>query len=514
VTLSRRKTNGLLALAMLVLGCIRIRWTERLQYGGGLGWDGQRYAAWARDFYDSVFVRRIPEYYVQRMLPSGIVHYGMRLFHMPFTARSIIFAFDVFNLVALVVLALAWGAIADQLSVSTRGKWLGFALIIFNYAILKHTYYHSVLTDTAAFVLGGLAFYFYLSDRPIPLLATLVAGNFTWPIIAPFAAVLYVFPRRKDDDPAAKPLVRHGNVLVASLVAVPATAVLLYLMRPAVRAKVEGMFGTQMRINNSLLYLSIACTGLYLFFGLRTLLDDDRLFDLRRIFAEIRWPRVAIVVVLMLVLKVVQHALANGEPAWAGLKLFAVYTILTSITGPLLFLVAHVTYFGAGVLLLAFLWKPVSRLAGELGYGMQLFLLLAFIPSVNPQSRYGMNLVVTLFALVVVLMDRRGITLPQLGIVTVLALAWSKIWYTINVGPQVDTGKIDDLLYGPLQRYFQQAGTWMSDESFAIHAAATAATAIVLWLFVIRPHSRMRAAVTSETRHEKSLHPGGGVVSS
>src|SRR6266849_3846734 len=65
-----------LAALALALGCLAF--SEQVPVNGGFGWDGVAYGGWARDFYNAVFVRGLNSYYIGRILPSAIVHYGLR----------------------------------------------------------------------------------------------------------------------------------------------------------------------------------------------------------------------------------------------------------------------------------------------------------------------------------------------------------------------------------------------------------------------------------------------------
>src|SRR6185437_9196322 len=121
---------------MLVGGIASLLWTERLPVGGGFGWDGLNYGAWARDFNKSIFVEKVNDYYVQRIAPSAIVHFGTKQLLRPFYShhriqeilaenKNIILAFGIYNLVLLVLSVWLWGGIADHLALSELGKWFG-----------------------------------------------------------------------------------------------------------------------------------------------------------------------------------------------------------------------------------------------------------------------------------------------------------------------------------------------------------------------------------------------------
>ena len=205
-----------MTLVMLLIGVANIFWAERLTVREGFGWDGVAYASWARDFHRTILVDRVPEYYVKRILPSAIVHYGSRLVTAPFLpdakrdailneSRNVVRCFDLYNLLLVLVAVSTWGLIANELKLSSRGTWFGFCFLFLNYAILKNNFYHSVLTDTSGFTLGILMFYFFLTNKPIGLWATIFLGGFTWPSIPYMGALLVCFPYRKELPGTVRP---------------------------------------------------------------------------------------------------------------------------------------------------------------------------------------------------------------------------------------------------------------------------------------------------------------------
>jgi len=107
-----KNVNFLMVIMMLCIGVANILWAERLTVNGGFGWDGMWYGSWAKDFYNAIFIQRVPAYYVQRILPSAIVHYGMRLLGVPLHDKNILLGFDIYNLVLLLLSVYVWGLTA------------------------------------------------------------------------------------------------------------------------------------------------------------------------------------------------------------------------------------------------------------------------------------------------------------------------------------------------------------------------------------------------------------------
>src|SRR4051812_37912658 len=305
-------TNLLMAVAMLLAGIPNIFWAEKLTVGGGFGWDGVLYGAWVRNFFRLVFIDRVPEYNLQRIVPSAILHYALRLMGIARTDANILRGFDIYNLVLLTIGAWVWGLIADRLGITTKGKWLGFAFLFLNYATLKLNFYTPASTDTTAFFLGMLLFYAYLAERPLGILMVMVVSYFTWPTLPLFAAILYVFPRRREIVAPAPPSKRL-NVLAAAGAAA-AVALGTFLLAVPLRATSFFIFGLALRIDYPVLYISLACSVAYVFAAVRSATADDRLYDVRRWLSEIRWSRAVVAILLLAALKLTSHFLANGLP--------------------------------------------------------------------------------------------------------------------------------------------------------------------------------------------------------
>jgi hypothetical protein len=480
-----RTANVWMPIAFSAIGIANIIFAERVTVSGGFGWDGLWYADWTRNFYESIFVRGVPEYYVPRILPSAIVHYGMRILGVPITDHNLILAFDVLDLALIVLCTFLWGAIADRLSISTRGKWFGFCLLFLNYAILKSNFYQPVLTDTSAFALGFLTLYFYLSDRPVGLLVVIILGAFTWQTVPYMAALLYIFPKRRGAgyiDPNPTESRRKLNVIVAGLVSITALVITAWLSMSDRYRYFDGV----LHIDWGLLWLSLACMAAFLFLALRSALSDSRLFDFREWLIQIRWKRALVAGLIIGSIRLLVHYLANGVNGWEGFKPFAMYTALSSVSEPLLFLVAHVVYYGPAIILLILLWRPFCKSIEEYGIGLRLVVIINVILAIHPQSRYQINVVAIFVVFAVKLLDRSRRGVGKVLLWTLLCLIFSKVWYTFNTAPQVYDGTMNSLLDFPLQHFFMNSGPWMSHGMYLLQGAVVLGSAAILYLFIVR----------------------------
>lgn len=468
--------------AVLFAGALTILFGERLTVHDGLGWDGILYASWVKDFYNVVVVRGLPEYYTRRILPSLIVRLGMYLFSVPPENGNIVRAFQLYNLALLALSAHVWRLVADEMGIRDRGKWFGFLFLFVNFAEWKCTFFMSVWTDTTAFALGLLLLYFYLKDNAYGMALVLFLSGFTWPT-APFVgALLFVFPRPKPPYGPGVGLPYGLGSILAALFALATLAALLFLTNSDFDERL-GRYYLLVWVDRSPLYLSIAATVAYLFFLLRVALDDRRLF-VNLILRSLSWRRVAVTGLILVLTKLIQRSIWDGTDIGVGsLRAFGIQTLLTSLPEPLVFLVAHVVYFGPAVLLMALFWKRLCRTFTGYGVGMGLLLILNATFSVTSQSRWLINVFPVFVAVLVKTLEpdlaRRG----SLFLLAALCLLYSKMWYQINSEPLVFDGTMDCLLRFPMQRMFMNLGPYMSRPAYLIQGAAAALTAIILYYF-------------------------------
>ena len=487
---------------MLLSGIASILWAEKLPVGDGLGWDGVNYGTWAKNFHESVFVKGLSDYYVQRMAPSAIVHYGTRGLLSPFygqeriheilaQTKNIIRAFDIYNLILLLIAVYVWGLIADNLALSDKGKWFGFCCLFINYAIAKSNYYQPVLTDTSAFVLGLVMFYFFLANQPLGILATMLVGAFTWPTIPMTGAIFLAFPRPADPLDATPrvttPTVRRLSLLATALACLVAILMLLHLLRQDIR---QWDNASMVRINFVLLYSSMVALIVYLFFGFRSAFRDGRLFDLRYIIKAIHWRWAAAAFVTLLVIRFVVGKLAANIPSPWTYSRYVEYLFASALTEPFLFLVAHAVYYGPVILLMVIFWKQFCEGAGRFGIGFRLFVILNLALSICPQSRYQIPAVSAFVIVMVAIMDRA--LLPRWGLAfwVVLSIFYSKVWYIFNTGPMRSDGSMASFQKFPIQHFFMNSGPWMSHSMYLAQGSVVLATLIVLALLVIRGRFR------------------------
>jgi hypothetical protein len=157
-------------------------------------------------------------------------------------------------------------------------------------------------------------------------------------------------------------------------------------------------------------------------------------------------------------------------------------TAQTAVTKPGVFLVTHVAYYGPFFLLAIFLWRPVCRLIHQQGVGLTFAVLLAFLLSLNSQSRYWINVFVMVIPFIVKATDDLNWRPAQYGLVVGLCLLFSKFWLPMNGGPYTDRQ-----FEFPDQLMFMTHGPWISHSMYAVQGAVILLTAFVLHRYCLRP---------------------------
>ena len=469
----------ILGLAALFLAYFCYRYGERIQVRGGLGWDGVTYARWARDFYGEIFVKRVDTYYIQRILPSAVVHYALRLCGKPLTDPQVMRGFALMSVAMFGVMGYVWGLVAAVLRISPAGRWLGFAGLFLNYVTLKHTFYVPVTTDVSAYCLGMLMIHAYLTGRTIWLAALTGIGAFVWPLTVQVGALLILFPRCESENADIAPPWRlHLIAAVAGTIA--ALLGIVYAVRTGpslVNGLVEPLY---LRPIHRLLVISYLVAAGYLCAGAVMLLRSRRLTDWREYVGRQKLAAVAIIVIVVGSARLLQADWSNGRHFFGVSEMLAI-TALTAVTKPGVFLVTHVAYYGPFFLLAAFLWRPICRLIHEQGVGLTLAVLLAFLLSLNSQSRYWINVFVMVMPFIVKATDDLHWRTAQYALVAALGVLFSKCWLPMNGGPYTDRQ-----FEFPDQLMFMTHGPWISHSMYVVQGAVILVTAFLLYRYCIR----------------------------
>ena len=471
-------SHGLMFLMLAAICVYSALWGELVPVGNGLGWDGASYGNWVKNFH----VSEIRPYYVQKLFPSALIHYALVLLKLPLVDATVIAAFTFYNLSLILLACLVWILVANLLGISIRGKWLGFAGLFVNFAILKEAFYYPVLTDIPAFALGLLALYFFLKNNVWAIFLITLVGAFTWPVIVCTGVLFLLFPRKPIEAVDTK-----GNlfsIMIAGLVTVIycGSAVYFYF----IRGWTTSGYGAE-NVIDSVVYLSLALSVVLLFRAIQVLLRNvsfkSLLLELRR-FEPVRVILAALIVVIQVILILIPHVRAGestGEPQMATMFLLLMAIIsLLSIAKPLITLVSHVVYFGPIVILLVFMWKAFSEEVRRHGVGLISVILLSVFVGMDPESRHSIGAFPVFVPFLVKATDRCRWRSNIYWIFGGTALLFSKVWFDINSASKSATP-----LGIALQSYFMNHGPWMSVYSYLLQGQIIL-VAVVLFYYLLK----------------------------
>ena len=440
-----------LAIAILILltfGLIQIRWGTVVPENGGLGFDGQVYAAIAQDLPGAISGGRLTPYSVQRIVPSTIVYCALSLLGIPKGTREVLPAFAVYNLSILILTVVLWERIGREARLGSRGLWLGFILLFINLANLRLPFHYAPLTDTTAFTLGALLVYLYLRGNRPGVLAVLVLGAFTWRSFIWLGSALFVLPHRPLE--VRTPSRRFSRVILLVGAMAYAAGVSLYGLA-------LGPPGLVAALSSSL----VLAFFLIVAFGLLNNPELLRPSAYRGMASRLGILVLAGGAVLGAMLWLLPSTAANASTGdLVGqiypFRRFFLPRVGRAVAAPALFLVNNTRYYGIAIPLLVFIWPRFCQAAHRLGVGMTVYLLAHLLLAANPESRQNIDgLTATVLALVLA-GEPHLRTSRYFAVVTAGALATSTVWlpgnYVGALGLQAEMERLADV-YGSVAAF-------------------------------------------------------------
>jgi hypothetical protein len=498
----------MLVVTAFVMAFLGYRLGEKIRVSDGYGWDGVLYGSLAEDVYKWVFQTGLTEYHVQRVLPSAVVHCGLRLLGIARTRANIICTFGLLN-VALVTLAAGiWCRMADHAQISLRGKWLGFVGLFVNFALLKWTSYYAVLTDVYAFAIGLAMLYAYLTDRRVVVIGLTLVGAFVWPALIYQGVLLVMFPRAPVGDlpRGAAPWYLHRFLALAVALTVCALVACLPLKGMRYRSpNVELTCGPLSYQPMSLsVGIALACVFVYLWLGMERLFAQGGLFAPRCWLRSIRPLPLLSGLILLLGTRWLIARLARF-PTIISTEDVLPYIGWMSIRKPGLFGVAHIIYFGPILLLALARWRQVGRALSSHGFGLTLGIAANLLLSLDCESRHQIHCFPIVVFGVVQAMEGVKWRAPQYVLFVLLALAFSKCWLTIGGMP--DATQAEQF---PAQLLFMNSGPWMSWPMYYVQGSFVVLAGCLL--YVLSSQGFAQEAVAGAVPCQVGLPAGTGVT--
>lgn len=505
-------------LVIFTLGFFNFFWGEIIPAGGGFGYDGVQYAKMVQHLDLMMSGGQLSTYYAHRMLPAFVVRSILLLTDVPMSDLNVIHVFEIYNLVLLLGAALVWKRVADSISLSLSGRWIGFGAIFINYAFSKQTFYYPVLTDVTALFLAMLLLLFYIEKKPFALFFITITGAFVWPAVSVVGAFLLIFLKAILPKEVIIPLlptftfknVKLGNLVKLSGIVLLVLSVCGYLLLALTNPEAEQACNviknqyklTANGVRPSIMYLiqralsgSDPClivgikqllTALPSIFGVTVLLAmliGSKTFFLA-IFAHLRRVQIQLVVLAVaavLVPFVLGKMLSNPDLANPNSLNDLILLVLLPPDGK--FLLPFVTlgvFWGPAFLLVLLFWKAFSIEARKLGPGflaaIGIYLPLGLICEPRFLTVAWPFLVVGL-----VLSFENFVKKPSFKYAfSILTVLFAQFWIRHNLAPWAPPD-YSGLLEYPKQLYFMHYGLWMSWSSYILQLPILVLSGF--WLF-------------------------------
>ena len=427
---------------IVVIGLLNVFLGEINQVGKGLGYDGKFYGRLATNFVERVMGQQIDEYRIQRIIPSGIVYSVFSLFKIPLSIPNIIRGFEFLNVFLLAISVWLYGLIANELKISTKGKWLGFIALFVNFCFLKQYFYFPVQTDITAFALGMFMLLAYFKDMPIALWMLTFVGSFTWPNLLYCGIILIVFPRRTSlsASKTVEPLTTCSHFSELPTILARLTALLwlilvaffYYFTTPTTSAS---YYYRDTPLLREFINLSILIVGVYVFLITKPFFTAllNQKFDLRYFFSWSCWVRIAFALFLFIVVKF--FIIQLSVPATKPLILWFIRLIsLHSIGKPFVFGLTSILLYGPIIFIAAFVLRDCSHYVVQYGLGISLLWLMGLVMTINPDSRQYINLFPIFVIFTIKVLDELPLTKKFYIFFFTTSFLLSQVYITLNTG--------------------------------------------------------------------------------
>lgn len=179
---------------MLLWSIFYFFWGEKITVNQGLGYDGVFYGRITQNFDVFIENKSFSSYYVNRILPCGIVYITLKTLGFSLSPPNIIHAFYILNTLSWIVSLVFCHKIMKHYQISGNIQWLMTVLLLINFYVLKFIFYTPVLTDSMAFLVGTLLLWFYTKNNLYAIIPTGLLGGFVYPLFYVYTCILVVLP--------------------------------------------------------------------------------------------------------------------------------------------------------------------------------------------------------------------------------------------------------------------------------------------------------------------------------
>lgn len=418
-------------------------------YGLIVNWDAQKH-------FDT--------YYIYRILPVVIFRTVYKLFSINTSPENIFVGFQIFNLISIITSSIFLKKIFGLFKISEEKQLLGMFLFLMNFALLKYPFYLSVMTDSFAMLLSILLLYYYLkNDTTIVVIITLLLA-FTWPMGFYQGLLLIALPVKfqslSHPSELQKKLISGGAVLYALITIV----FYVYIQQQEIYIQQVA------KIDRTLLHVSII--GALIAYGFFSrIFYNKNILNVKAFFEKLDYKRIGLAIATFLIVYTIVKALnPYPEPTYTTEQMLR-DPFLHALIKPLIFIVADITYFGIGIILLLFFWNSFAKVVSQLGWGIVGAIALnLFLFGTTPQTRHFSNLFPWVIVFLMKAIDKYNFSKLFYITIVIAGFLISKIWLILNNFEAYPPMQLDKngCMGMPHQKFWMHIGPWMNEQMYFV----------------------------------------------
>jgi hypothetical protein len=412
-----------------------------------------------------------------------------------------------------------WKAIANNLSLSLAGRWIGFAGIFINFECSKQAFYYPVLTDVTALFISILLLYFYLEKRPLAIFCTTIIGAFSWPVVSISGALLLIYMQSKLSDqsinpPAQGALVKKftprliGMIIFLGALGIFGYIFLLFTSPPSEEdcrsfstefssfvgnlpigisnhlgwmandnytCVLEKLLIKSSQLLTSFISIFILLLVLGILIGSRSFIKES-ILNLLKVRPLLLILAIAAILIPAFIVALISNQNIPNEGNLGKLIKIIFFPPEGKILLPI---VTLTSFWGPIILILIFNWREFSTKARQLGSGPVGIIAISMILGLANEPRF-LTIGWPFMVLGAVLM-LEGLKLSKSFKYLLLALTilYAQFWIRLNYTPWLPPDS-EGLLDYPKQLFFMHYGVWMAWDSYFIQLIIFAITGIFL----------------------------------
>jgi hypothetical protein len=475
---------------------------EIMPYNKGFAFEGFTiYKPFAKDAYDTLFVKKMNSYSIQRILPYLLLNVSFNIFEIDFSDSNMLWFFKILHYVLLLLIIYTWGKLSSRLKLGISGQWIGYMCLLINVSNLKFDFYIPFTYDKLAVFSGLLSVYFYFSNKKYLLLLNSLISLIIWPTSIVFNLIMIFIPCD------VKVVVSRNRVLSAAWVSFVAGALIGLFVLVIYVKHIPELPGIAPTVHQ-FLPISLLLVLLYLLYtqynlALLVLPDSKEMMSkLKEILRlDFKWVSV---IVLVSAYYLLTRVLGDTTNPYLTPQKFAINFTYCALQRPGQALIAHSVFFGLPVLLLVLFRKCLLPIVANLGYGMVAMCMIVLIQAINSETRQMSNVLALLVLPVAIAADSMRADYKTIWATFGVSLLISKVWFPFNIFdldkssdtifPMRDFEKMNFLNW-PQQAFFMNMGPWMADKYLIIQAIVIFALYFILcklWMKNIA-HDNMNA---------------------